>query len=102
MNRAEVWWARVDKRRPVVLVSRTEAYAVRALVIVAPISTTLRGFAVEVKVGSREGLPKAGVVNCDRLVTLPKADLIERAGSLSATKTRLLDEALRFALGLDT
>jgi mRNA interferase MazF len=101
MKRGEVWWAKVDKRRPVVLVSRAEAYGVRALVIVAPASTTVRGYAVEVGLGRREGLPRPCVVNCDWLVTLPKADLLERAGTLSAAKIRELDDALRFALGLD-
>jgi mRNA interferase MazF len=101
MKRGEVWWATLDKRRPVVLLSRDEAYEVRAMVIVAPVSTTVRGFSVEVKVGRSEGLPRAGVINCDWLVTIPKSDLIERAGVLSATKVALLDEALRFALGLD-
>ena len=101
MRRGEVWWADVDKRRPVVLLSRDEAYGVRALVIVAPVSTTTRGFAVEVRLGRREGLPRACVVNCDWLVTLPKASLIERAGMLSAAKVAQLDDALCFALGLD-
>jgi mRNA interferase MazF len=101
MKRGEVWWARVDKRRPVVLVSRDEAYDVRALVIVAPASTTIRGYAVEVKLGKRQGLPRDCVVNCDWLVTLPKADLLERAGALSGAKLRELDDALRFALGLE-
>lgn len=101
MRRGEVWWARLDKKRPVVLVSREEAYAVRALVIAAPVSTTIRGFAVEVKVGPGEGLPRSGVVNCDWLVTVPKVDLLERAGRLSAAKVRQLDDALRFALGLE-
>jgi mRNA interferase MazF len=99
VRRGEVWWAHLDKRRPV-LVSRHEAYAVRALVIVAPVSTTIRGFAVEVKVGRAEGLPRGSVVNCDWLVTVPKDDLIERGGSLSASKLQQLDDALRFALGL--
>ncbi len=101
MNRGEVWWAFVDKRRPVVLVSRPEAYEVRAMVIVAPVSTTIRGFSVEVRVGRREGLPRAAVVNCDWLVTVPKADLIERAGTLSKAKMAQLDSALKFALGLE-
>jgi mRNA interferase MazF len=96
-----VWWARVDKRRPVVLVSRDEAYAVRALVIAAPVTTTVRGYAVEVRLGRREGLPRPCVVNCDWLITLPKSDLIERAGVLSRAKLDQLDAALRFALGLD-
>ncbi|HEX9294782.1 MAG TPA: type II toxin-antitoxin system PemK/MazF family toxin [Polyangiaceae bacterium] len=101
MKRGEVWWAKVDKRRPVVLVSRDEAYGVRSLVIVAPATTTVRGYAVEVRVGPREGLPRDCVVNCDWLVTLPKEDLLERAGTLAKSKLRQLDDALRFALGLD-
>ncbi|MEZ4269942.1 MAG: type II toxin-antitoxin system PemK/MazF family toxin [Myxococcota bacterium] len=101
MKRGEIWWARVDKRRPVVLLSRPEAYAVRAMVIVAPVSTTVRGFSVEVRVGKREGLPKSGVINCDWLVTLPRASLVKRAGTLSASKQQQIDDALRFALGLD-
>lgn len=101
MKRGEVWWATVDKRRPVVLLSRQEAYAVRAMVIVAPVTTTIRGFSVEVRVGRKEGLPRAAVVNCDWLVTLPKADLLERAGSLSSAKMAQLDSALKFALALE-
>jgi hypothetical protein len=41
------------------------------------------------------------VVNCDWLVTLPKTDLLERAGVLTAPKLQLLDKALTFALGLE-
>lgn len=100
MKRGEIWWAHVDKRRPVVLVSRDEAYRVRKLVIVVPVSTTVRGYAVEVKVGRREGLPRSGVINCDWLVTVPKDALVERAGALSAQKVELMDHALRFALAL--
>lgn len=101
MKRGEVWWAKIDKRRPVVLLSRDEAYEMRAMVIVAPATTTVRGFSLEIKVGRREGLLRESVINCDWLVTVPKADLIERAGSLSAVKLRQLGDALLFALGLD-
>jgi mRNA interferase MazF len=101
VKRGEVWWARLDKRRPVVLVSRDEAYGVRALVIVAPATTTVRGYAVEVKLGRREGLPRECVVNCDWLVTVPKVDLVARAGALGGAKLARLDAALRFALGLE-
>lgn len=41
MKRGELWWARMDRRRPVVLLSRDEAYTARALVIVAPATTTV-------------------------------------------------------------
>jgi mRNA interferase MazF len=101
MRRGEVWWARLDKRRPVVLLSRAEAYEVRAMVIVAPATTNSRGFALEVKLGRAEGLPRSCVVNGDWLVTIAKQDLVGRAGVLSSAKLSRLDEALRFALGLD-
>ncbi len=101
MKRGDIWWADVDKRRPVVLVSRDEAYSARKLIIAAPATTKVRGYAVEVKVGRREGLARECVINCDWFVTLPKEDLLERAGALSGAKLRQLDDALRFALGLD-
>ena len=101
LRRGEVWWAEIDKRRPVVLISRQEAYDVRALVIVAPATTVTRGYSVEVKLGRREGLPRECVGNCDWLVTVPKDDLVERAGVLAPAKLAQLDEALRFALGLE-
>ena len=100
MKRGEVWWARIDKERPVLLLSREEAYAMRAMVIVAPATTTVRGFSLEVRIGRREGLGRECVINCDWLVTIPKADLLRRAGSLSGAKMHNLDAALRFALGL--
>jgi mRNA-degrading endonuclease toxin of MazEF toxin-antitoxin module len=46
-TRGEIWWADLDELRPVVLVSRVEAYAVRALVIAVPLTTKVRGFAVD-------------------------------------------------------
>lgn len=101
MKRAEIWWAQLDKRRPVVLISRDEAYQVRKMVVVAPVTTTVRGYAVEVSVGRSEGLPRKGVVNCDWLVIVPIDDLESRAGALGKEKIEQLDAALRFALGLE-
>lgn len=104
MRRGEVWWARLPEpagRRPVVLLSRNEAYAVRALVTVAPVTTRVRGIPVEVPLGKSEGLPRACVANVDSVTTIAKACLEERAGSLAKTKIAALDRALRFALGLD-
>lgn len=101
MKRGELWWADMDKRRPVVLLSRDEAYDVRAMVIVAPVTTTIRGFAVEVKVGRREGLDRSSVVNCDWLVTIRKEKLVRRIGTLVGNRLLALDDALRFALSLE-
>jgi len=104
MRRGEVWWARLPGpagRRPVVLVSRDEAYAVRDLVTVAPVTTRVRDLPVEVALGRDDGLPRPCVVNTDTLTTIPKRSLQERIAILSHEKLRRLDQAVLFALGLD-
>ena len=45
MRRGEAWWADLPApvgRRPVVLISRNEAYAVRSFVVVAEVTTKIR------------------------------------------------------------
>ncbi len=104
MRRGELWWARMPLpagRRPVALVSRDAAYAVRASVSVVEISTTIRGIAAEVPLGRKDGLPRKCVANADNIVTIPKRWLESCIASLSAEKTLALDAALRFSLGLE-
>ena len=101
MKRGELWWAQLDKRRPVLLLSRDEAYDIRGLVTVAPVTTKIRGYSVEIRVGKREGLPKACVVNLDIVETIPKRALMERVSVLSGNKMDAVNDALMFALGLD-
>jgi mRNA interferase MazF len=103
MKRGEIWWARLPQpagRRPVVLVSRDSAYAVRASVTVIEVTATIRGIATEVPLSKRDGLPKRCVANSDSLVTIPKVWLESRIAPLSAEKIAALDGALRFSLGL--
>jgi mRNA interferase MazF len=103
MRRGEVWWADLSApagRRPVVLLSRNEAYAVRQLVTVAPVTTRIRRIPTEVELGRDEGLPRRCVANLDTVTTIPKAVLTERIAALSPQRMVALDRALKFALGL--
>ncbi|NJL28200.1 MAG: type II toxin-antitoxin system PemK/MazF family toxin [Thermoanaerobaculia bacterium] len=103
MKRCEVWWANLPQpagRRPVVLLSRDEAYAVRALVTVAPVTTRIRRIPAEVALGPEDGLPKVCVVNLDSIVTIPKADLDEPIALLRPEKARQVETAIRFAFGM--
>lgn len=103
MKRGEVWWADLPApvgRRPVVLLSRDAAYAVRAAVTVAPVTRTIRDIPVEVALGREEGLPARCVVNLDDLTTIPKSLLRQRVGALSATRLVEVETAIRFALDL--
>ena len=61
MRRGDVWWADLRApagRRPVVLLSRNEAYAVRELVTIAPVTTRVRRIPSEVPLSVKDGLPK--------------------------------------------
>ncbi len=103
MRRGEIWWADLPApagRRPVLLLSRDEAYLVRSLVTVAPVTTRIRSIPVELPLGMNDGMPKACVANLDSLVTIPKALLQERIAALGPERLRGAEEALRFALDL--
>ena len=103
MRRGEVWWADLALpvgRRPVVLLSLNEAYQIRELITVAPVTTRLRGIPTEVPLGPREGLRKSGVANLDSIVTIRKSLLTRRISSLSSTKVEEVNQAIKFALAL--
>lgn len=103
MRRGEVWWAKQPEpigRRPVVLLSRDEAYGVRNAVTVAQVTTIILGIPVEVVLTEKEGLPKKCVVNLDTLTTIRKEVLLERICSLKVEKIYQINQALKFALAL--
>ena len=104
MRRGEIWWAELASpagKRPVLLLSRNEAYAVRELVIVAPLTTRIRGIPSEVSLGDEDGVPRACVINLDTITTIAKSSLRERLTALSAEKLKAVEEALHFSLGLE-
>ena len=103
MKRAEVWWADLPKplgKRPVVLLSRDEAYRVRTAVTVAEITTTVRHIPVEVILTKNDGLPKTCVANLDTILTIRKELLKERISLLSPEKEEQINAAIKFALSL--
>lgn len=103
MRRAEVWWAELPipvGRRPVVLLSRNEAYEVRENVTVAPVTTRIRGIPTEVTLGPREGLRKSGVANLDSIMTIQKSLLRNRIAKLPPAKVDAVNRAIKFALDL--
>ena len=104
MRQFEIWWADLPApvgRRPVLLLSRNDAYQYLSKFIVAEITTTIRGIPVEVRVGRREGLPAACVANLDNIRMAAKPWLSERAGALAASRHGEVKRALGYALAWD-
>jgi mRNA interferase MazF len=99
--RGEVWLAEVgSKRRPVLVLTRSEVLDVRALVTVAEISTSARGLAAEVEIDHvAVGLDQPSVVNCDGLHTVAQTTLTTRVGELDDAALQQVCAALTYALG---
>lgn len=101
MNRGEVWLAEVgSKRRPVLVLTRTEVIDVRSLVTVSEISTSARGLAAEVDLDHAAiGLDQQSVVNCDGLHTVAQSRLTSFVGHVDDDTMQRVCWAITYALG---
>ena len=102
VNRGEIWLYRFkppNKRRPVVVLTRPEVIDFLHTVMVAPITSTIRGAPSEVAVGIDEGLKRESAVNLDHVQTVDKNRLQRFVGSLDASKMRQVCRALAIATG---
>ena len=102
MKQFEIWWADLPApvgRRPVLLLSRNDAYNYLSKFIAVEITSTVRGIASEVVLGEEEGLPKACVANCDSLRMVPRSSLTRLAGALAPERWVEAKRAMGAALG---
>lgn len=93
--------ARLDKVRPVLILTRELVRPHLNRVTVAPITSTIRGLSTEVPVGPANGLDHDSVVSCDNIVTVPKAALGRHLGYLLPAQEAELANAIRAAFDLD-
>lgn len=93
--------ARLDKSRPVVVLTRELARPHLSRVTVAPITSTVRGLSVEVPVGLINGLEHDCVINCDNIVTIPVANLGRQIGYLLSDQEPGLAVAIAAAFSLE-
>lgn len=97
----EIRWAALPPpigRRPVLLLTRSPAYDYLAKVIVAEVTTTIRGIPQEVQLGPREGLPRPSVANLDNIHVIAKALLGQLLGTLEQVRQIEVKRALGHAL----
>jgi mRNA interferase MazF len=102
VNRGEVWMVQFkapDKRRPVLVLTRQEVISMLATVMVAPITSTIRGLPSEVPVDTEEGLKGPSAVNLDHVQTVDQARLRRFVGSLSREQMARVCCALAIATG---
>lgn len=97
----EIRLAKLDKTRPVLVLTRTQALAAMTKVTVAPITSTVKGLASEVPLDERNGLDHAGAAALDNTMTLPATDLGRVVGFLLPHQERALAHAVTMAFDLD-
>ena len=93
--------ARLDKARPVLVLTRELVRPHLRTVTVAPITTTVRGLSSEVSVDTANGLAQPSVVSCDNITTIPAEALGEQIGVFLDGQEPALSEAIRAAFDLD-
>ena len=97
----EICPARLDKTRPVVVLTREAARAAMTKVTVAPITSTIKGLNSEVPVGPDNGLEQLSVISLDNVVTIPATLLGRTIGFLTSDQEMLLAKAIVLAYNLD-
>ncbi len=101
LRRGEVRWykfRRPDKKRPVVILTRSSALAFLGEVTVAPITSTIRGIPTEVALLPNDGLSRDCAVNLDHVQTVSKGKIGALITTLSDERMRQVRDAIRFAL----
>jgi len=104
MRRGEVRWYTFDepdRRRPVLILTRSSALNFLSGVTVAPITSTVRDIPTEAFLTPEDdGVLAPCAVNLDNLQTVPKAKLGALITKLSAERMAEVERALAFALGM--
>lgn len=102
LNRGEIWlftFSPPDKRRPVLVLARQDVIPLLSTVMVAPITSAVRGAPSEVLVGIEEGLKHPSAVNLDHVQTVSKVRLKQFIGTLGRHKMAQVCRALAIATG---
>ena len=93
--------AQLDKKRPVLVLTRELVRPHLGRVTVAPITTRIRGLSTEVPVGPANGLAETSVISCDNILTIPKDALGRQIGQLLPAQESALTAAMHAAFDLD-
>jgi mRNA interferase MazF len=100
--RGEIWlhrFAAPDKRRPVLVVGRDDVISWMQTVLVAPITSTIRGLPSEVSLGVEHGMKGPCVANLDQIRPVRQADLRRWVSSVGPETMSQVCHALGIATG---
>ena len=103
-RRGEVWWVKVDKRRPALVVQTDLVREPRVMsFLVVPLTSRvhLEGLPGNVRLPRRSTrLPRASVANVYDVQKVLRPDFLECLGSLPTAAVSAVDDGLRLVLDL--
>lgn len=102
MRRGEIRWytfAAPDKRRPVLLLTRSNVIDTLNEIIVAPATRTIRGLATEVLLSNADGMPEACALNFDHIGLVQRSRLGAVITELPPSRWSEIEQALLVACG---
>lgn len=98
LRRGEVWLADLDKTRPVIVLTRDPLGRLLHSVIIAPVTSTIRGLSTEVPVGSDDGIRHPSVANLDNIQLLTRDRFRRRIGRAQPATMKAICAALSVAV----
>jgi mRNA interferase MazF len=102
VRRGEIRWytfAAPDKRRPVLLLTRTSVIDALNEIMVAPATRTVRGLATEVLLSSADGMPESCALNFDHVTLVQRSRLGAVITELPLSRWPEIEQALLVACG---
>jgi mRNA interferase MazF len=89
-RQGDIWWAEAeDKRRPVLVVTRSEAIPVLDWIVVAPVTRTIRGIPTEIPLDEEHGVDLPCAASFDNLQPIRKTFLTIRIGLLPLPRSEI-------------
>lgn len=103
VSRGDICWVQQPnaKTRPALVLTRDVAIPVMQQVIVAYLTTHIRGIPTEVRLDPTDGVPRESVVSMDNLGTVSQSLLSEPIANLSIPRMHEVCRALAIATGCD-
>ena len=101
MKHGEIRWYKFrppDKKRPVLILTRTSIIKYLGEITVAPITTTIRDIPSEVILSKNDGMAQPCVINLDHIQTVSKGKIEALITTMSSAKMRKVKQGLLFAL----
>lgn len=104
MKQGEVRWYKFqypDKKRPVLILTRTSIIEYLGEVTIAPITSTIRDIPSEVLLSNEDGMSKDCAINFDHIQTVSKGKIGSLITTLNHNKLEETKGAIFFAFGLN-